>query len=98
MTDVILKRQRMPWLWPDLLFRWTPQGREHDRCLKIIHDFTGKVIQDRMNDFEADRIVGKRAAFLGEYQKSNSFAKQIHFTAFLSKHRSSSETETRRKL
>ena len=37
-------RQRSPWLWNDTLYGLLPSGREHKRCLKILHDFTNKVI------------------------------------------------------
>jgi len=64
-TDVVLKRQRFPWLWPDFVFYLTREGREHERCLKTIHNFTAKVIEDRAKDFELDRIRSrKRSAFL----------------------------------
>ncbi|CAF4343051.1 unnamed protein product, partial [Rotaria sordida] len=65
LTDIILKRQRMPWLWPDLLFKLLPEGRDHDRNLNIIHQFTKKVIDDRAQAFRADENRGKRYAFLG---------------------------------
>lgn len=56
----------MPWLWPDLLFKLMPEGREHDRCLNIVHNFTSKVIEDRARDFHADNVRSKRSAFLGK--------------------------------
>ncbi|CAF1109070.1 unnamed protein product [Adineta steineri] len=64
LTDLILKRQRMPWMWPDFLFNLLPEGREHNRCLNIVHQFTKKVIDDRAQDFHANQIHGKRSAFL----------------------------------
>ena len=67
MTEIVLKRQRMPWMWPDLLFKLIPDGREHDRCLNTIHQFTGKIIQDRAEAFHANDIHGKRSAFLGNF-------------------------------
>ena len=57
----------MPWMWPDLLFKLLPEGREHDRCLNTIHQFTKKVIQDRAEAFHAKDIRGKRSAFLGKF-------------------------------
>ena len=42
-TGLIHKRHRSPWLWNDVLYSWTPSGREHDECLQIIHGFTNKV-------------------------------------------------------
>ncbi|CAF1176401.1 unnamed protein product [Adineta steineri] len=64
LTDLILKRQRMPWMWPDFVFNLLPEGREHNRCLNIVHQFTKKVIHDRAQDFHANQIHGKRSAFL----------------------------------
>ena len=66
LTDVILKRLRMPWLWPDWIFNMLPEGREHARCLNIAHEFTGKVIEDRAKAFQASEFHGKRSAFLGK--------------------------------
>ncbi|CAF3403743.1 unnamed protein product [Rotaria sp. Silwood1] len=63
-TDIILKRQRMPWMWPDVIFKFLSEGREHDRCLKIIHQFTKKVIHDRAQAFHASEVHGKHSAFL----------------------------------
>ena len=60
-----MKRQRMPWLWPDPIFRLTPQGREHERCLQVIHQFTGTIIQERVAVFKAEEVRSKRSAFLG---------------------------------
>ena len=44
-------RQTTPWLQPDCLFRWLPQGKEHQRCLSILHSFTEKVIQERKVEY-----------------------------------------------
>ena len=43
-------RQRSPWLWNDTLYGLLPSGREHKRCLKILHDFTNKVITINNNN------------------------------------------------
>ncbi|CAF0907860.1 unnamed protein product, partial [Adineta ricciae] len=64
LTDIILKRQRMPWMWPDTIFKLLPDGRAHDRYLHIVHQFTKKVIDDRARDFHASEIKGRRSAFL----------------------------------
>ena len=52
-------RQRSPWLWNDTLYGLLPSGREHKRCLKVLHDFTNKVIKinnnnDNRNDDDDD--------------------------------------------
>ena len=44
MSKLVHKRQRSPWLWNDVIYSFTPSGREHDKCLRILHDFTNKVL------------------------------------------------------
>ncbi|XP_026803476.3 cytochrome P450 4V2 [Pangasianodon hypophthalmus] len=71
MSDLISKRQRMPWFWPDFAFQYFGDGKEHDRCLKILHSFTKSVIREREeylvrymdSDSESDQKK-KRRAFL----------------------------------
>ena len=46
-SELIQMRQRSPWLWNDTLYALLSSGREHKRCLKILHDFTNKVITSR---------------------------------------------------
>nr|XP_022318084.1 cytochrome P450 4V2-like isoform X1 [Crassostrea virginica]XP_022318120.1 cytochrome P450 4V2-like isoform X1 [Crassostrea virginica] len=48
MTELVLQRQRTPWYWPDFLYNTIGYGKEHDRCLKILHGFTNKVIKEKM--------------------------------------------------
>ena len=43
-------RQRSPWLWNDTLYGLLPSGREHKKCLKVLHDFTNKVITINNNN------------------------------------------------
>ena len=50
MSELIQMRQRSPWLWNDTLYGFLPSGREHKRCLKILHDFTNKVITINNNN------------------------------------------------
>jgi hypothetical protein len=74
----------MPWMWPDLLFKLLPEGREHDQCLNIIHQFTGKVIEERAQEFHANEIRGKRSAFLGKFVvffSSSSLFIELRFTS-----------------
>ncbi|XP_072353006.1 cytochrome P450 4V2-like [Scyliorhinus torazame] len=47
MSDLVHRRQKMPWFWPDFLFNTFGEGREHDKALKILHTFTEKVIAER---------------------------------------------------
>uniref|UniRef100_A0AAY3ZVX5 Cytochrome P450 4V2 n=1 Tax=Denticeps clupeoides TaxID=299321 RepID=A0AAY3ZVX5_9TELE len=71
MSDIITRRQRMPWYWPDFVYKFFGEGREHDRCLKILHSFTESVIYERAeyiayieSDSESDQGMRKRRAFL----------------------------------
>lgn len=43
MSDIITRRQRMPWYWPDFVYNYFGEGREHNRSLKILHSFTESV-------------------------------------------------------
>lgn len=82
----------MPWLWPKPLFDLLPDGREHSRCLNIVHQFTRKVINDRARAFQADEIHGKRPVFLGKSNKKVTISIQFLFLRF------SSQTNARRTI
>ncbi|XP_070683845.1 cytochrome P450 4V8 [Pempheris klunzingeri] len=71
MSDIISRRQRTPWVWPDFLYKYFGEGWEHDKTLKILHSFTYKVINERVenissieSDDDSDQIMKKRRAFL----------------------------------
>ncbi|TRY84913.1 hypothetical protein DNTS_004014 [Danionella cerebrum] len=71
MSDIITRRQRMPWYWPDFVYNNIGEGREHNRSLKILHSFTESVIYERADyisyiesDSESDHGMRKRRAFL----------------------------------
>ena len=49
-SELIQMRQRSPWLWNDTLYDLLPSGREHKKCLKVLHDFTNKVITINNNN------------------------------------------------
>lgn len=54
-----------PLWWSDFIYSKTAQGKEHKRCLDILHTFTRKVIVERDAEFEANNFsIQKRAAFL----------------------------------
>ncbi|CAB4013820.1 cytochrome P450 4V2-like [Paramuricea clavata] len=48
MCELIQERQKCPWLWPDTIFNMTSSGRKHKKALDILHGFTNKVINDRI--------------------------------------------------
>ncbi|XP_055771905.1 cytochrome P450 4V2-like [Salvelinus fontinalis] len=71
MSDIITRRQRMPWFWPDLFYNYFGEGWEHNRSLKVLHSFTSNVIYERAeyiayieSDSESDQGMRKRRAFL----------------------------------
>lgn len=43
MSDIVSRRQRSPWLWPDFIYTYFSEGRDHDKTLKVLHSFTYKV-------------------------------------------------------
>ncbi|XP_009675001.2 cytochrome P450 4V2 [Struthio camelus] len=52
MSDLIQRRQKSPWLWPDRVFVLFKEGREHERNLKILHGFTDTVIAEKVAELE----------------------------------------------
>ncbi|KAJ8262289.1 hypothetical protein GJAV_G00164760 [Gymnothorax javanicus] len=78
MSDIISRRQRAPWYWPDIVYYFLGEGKEHDRTLKILHSFTESVIRERAecisssaeSDRESEQGLRKRRAFLDMLLKS----------------------------
>ncbi|XP_028263336.1 cytochrome P450 4V8 [Parambassis ranga] len=71
MSDIVSRRQRTPWFWPDFVYNYFGEGREQDKTLKILHSFTRKVINEKAenmsyieSDNDSDRETRKRRAFL----------------------------------
>ncbi|XP_041469495.1 cytochrome P450 4V2-like [Lytechinus variegatus] len=74
MTNLVVRRIRNFMLWPDLIYKRTAAGKEHDKTLRVLHTVTEKMIQERLhhipsNKSETDQsepITGqrKRIAFL----------------------------------
>ncbi|AWP05350.1 putative cytochrome P450 4V2 [Scophthalmus maximus] len=71
MSDIISRRQRKPWMWPNFVYHLFGEGREHDKTLGILHSFTNEVIRDRAektpspeSDGAPERGTRKRRAFL----------------------------------
>ncbi|KAJ8024061.1 Cytochrome P450 4V2 [Holothuria leucospilota] len=67
MGKTLTHRFRKPWYWSDFIFRRTQLGKEHDKCLKILHDTTKKVINDRK--FEKQKEGLKDVVIDDESQK-----------------------------
>ncbi|XP_071808402.1 cytochrome P450 4V2-like [Asterias amurensis] len=51
MSELIQERQKYPWYWFDGLYSVLPSGKEHARCLKVLHDATSSVIKERNSKF-----------------------------------------------
>ncbi|XP_062379514.1 cytochrome P450 4V2 [Sardina pilchardus] len=71
MSDIVTRRQRMPWYWPDFMYNLFGEGKEHDKSLRVLHSFTESVINERAeyityieSDSESDQGRRKRRAFL----------------------------------
>ena len=43
MSDIVSRRQRAPWFWPDSVYNCFGEGREHEKTLKVLQSFTYKV-------------------------------------------------------
>lgn len=43
MSDIISRRQRTPWFWPDFVYNYFGDGKEHNKTLRVLHLFTYKV-------------------------------------------------------
>ncbi|XP_054774215.2 cytochrome P450 4V2-like [Lytechinus pictus] len=54
MSELLTVRGKNPLLWPDFIFKKLEIGKEHDRRLKILHDVTNKMIQERLQDSTKD--------------------------------------------
>ncbi|KAM4807534.1 cytochrome P450 4V2-like [Rhinophrynus dorsalis] len=52
MSDIVHRRQKMPWLWPDFVYSRLNVGKQHDKNLKILHSFTDKTIQERAEEMK----------------------------------------------
>lgn len=52
MSDLIHRRQKMPWLWPDFLYYHLNAGRRHNKNLKILHSFTDQTILERAQELK----------------------------------------------
>ncbi|XP_068216286.1 cytochrome P450 4C1-like isoform X1 [Palaemon carinicauda] len=77
---LVQQRQARPWLQPDILFKLLGYAKEHDACLKVLHDMSYSCIKERRVQYlerkmrkkqqsssnEDDAFVGKkeRLAFL----------------------------------
>ncbi|XP_077135751.1 cytochrome P450 4V2 [Ranitomeya variabilis] len=52
MSDMIQRRQMMPWLWPDFIYYHLKTGKRHNENLKILHSFTDQTILERAQELK----------------------------------------------
>ena len=76
-TEIIRYRIFQPYKWNNRIFNLTKSGKEHKRCLKILHGLTKKVMMEKNEEFLENNFSSqKRVAFLDmllkEKQKNNS--------------------------
>lgn len=65
-NDIIQNRQKNPLFWTDFLFWLFGEKKEHDWALKVLHNFTRKVIAERKEEMKNEKNYGcaERLAFL----------------------------------
>ncbi|XP_061684889.1 cytochrome P450 4V2 [Syngnathoides biaculeatus] len=68
MSDIISRRQRSPWFWPEFTYKYFGEGKAHDSTLKMLHSFTYEVIRERAESLkledQTEPETRKRRAFL----------------------------------
>ncbi|KOB67120.1 Cytochrome CYP341A13 [Operophtera brumata] len=52
------------WLQPEWLFKLFPQSKEHDHCIKQMHDFTDDVIERKREEVNSEKLN------LGSYKRN----------------------------
>ncbi|XP_073463815.1 cytochrome P450 4V2-like [Aquarana catesbeiana] len=73
MSDMIHRRQKMPWLWPDFVYSRLKAGRNHDKNLKILHSFTDKTILERAQELKNAEASTNGNAELNKPKKRSAF-------------------------
>ncbi|KOB70438.1 Uncharacterized protein OBRU01_15360 [Operophtera brumata] len=54
--NLVCKRIFHLWLQPEWLFKLFPQSREHDYCLKQMHEFTDDVIRNKREEIKSKKL------------------------------------------
>lgn len=66
MGSVILNRQSKLWLQIDWIFKLTEDYVRHQKSLKILHDFSYKVIRERKEEIARDKLLEGEQQTKGE--------------------------------
>lgn len=77
MSDLVHRRQKMPWFWPDLVYNMFGEGKEHEKALKILHSFTEKVVAERIHKIENNEGVKQSSS------ESDSNSRNKKYNTFL---------------
>ncbi|XP_077286806.1 cytochrome P450 4c3 isoform X2 [Arctopsyche grandis] len=72
MGNIILNRQSKIWMQPNWIFKMTNDYVDHQRCLKILHDFSYKVIRERKEEIAKEKIKNSD----GRNEDDDSFCKK----------------------
>ncbi|KOB57388.1 Uncharacterized protein OBRU01_24696, partial [Operophtera brumata] len=56
MLNLVCERIFHLWLQPEWLFKLFPQSREHDHCIKQMHDFTDDVIRKKREEIKSRKF------------------------------------------
>lgn len=55
MGAIILKRQVKMWIHPDIFFRFSKYYHNHQKCIKILHEVSYKVIRERKAELQKQK-------------------------------------------
>ncbi|XP_069699685.1 cytochrome P450 4C1-like [Periplaneta americana] len=55
LSEVVVQRIHKPWLHSPLFFNLSQLGKRHKHCLKILHGFTNRVIQERKRESQKSK-------------------------------------------
>ncbi|CAN2388657.1 fatty acid omega-oxidation [Pristimantis euphronides] len=79
MSELIQRRQKMPWLWPDFIYNNLKSGKRHNRNLKILHSFTDQTILEKAEELKN----GKASAEIDDESDSATAKRNKKRCAFL---------------
>lgn len=66
--SIVQSRQSKIWLQSDLIFRATQLYKDHQKCIKVLHDFSYKVIRERKEEI---RVAKEKALMMAEEENNN---------------------------
>jgi cytochrome P450 family 4 subfamily V len=86
-SELFARRTKSPWLFPDFLHNLSPTGRESAACLRVMHEFTKNVIEQRkMMDIAPTSAIQGNPSDPLDIQKSSGKKKRLAFLDMLLEH------------